>query len=111
GAQPPAQRERQRARAPGGPAGRHGAEPPLRMSADRYDAIVLGDGLGALVATATLATGKARVLWVPHERQTWSFPAGGHRFPVEDGPFIGMGMDAVFPALADATGVHLSEAA
>lgn len=78
---------------------------------DRYDAIVVGDGIGALVAVATLGTAKVHVLWVPHERQTWSFPAGGHRFPVEDGPFIGMGMDAVFPALADATGVHLSEAA
>ena len=77
--------------------------------ANDFDFIVLGDGIGALVAAATLATAKARVLWVAHERQTWSFPAGGHRFPVEDGPFVGLGMDAVFPTLADATGVHLSE--
>ncbi|HVO31552.1 MAG TPA: hypothetical protein VMV18_12485 [bacterium] len=79
------------------------------MARDRFDAIVLGDGVGALVAAATMATAKARVLWVPHERQTWSFPAGNHRFPVEDGPFVGLGMDAVFPTLAEATGVHLSE--
>lgn len=79
------------------------------MASDRFDAIVLGDGIGALVAAATLATAKARVLWVPHERQTWSFPAGGHRFPVEDGPFVGLGMDAVFPTLADATGVTLQD--
>lgn len=78
---------------------------------DRYDAIVLGDGIGALVAAATLATGKARVLWVPHERQTWSFPAGGHRFPVEDGPFIGLGLEGAFPTLAEATGIHISESA
>lgn len=81
------------------------------MAGDKYDAIVLGDGIAALVAAATLGTAKARVLWVPHERQTWSFPAGGHRFPVEDGPFVGLGLDAAFPTLADASGVHLSEAA
>lgn len=79
------------------------------MASDRFDAIVLGDGVGALVAAATLATAKARVLWVPHERQTWSFPAGGHRFPVEDGPFVGLGMDAIFPTLAEATGVTLQD--
>lgn len=77
--------------------------------ANEFDCIVVGDGIGALVASATLATGKLRVLWVAHERQTWSFPAGGHRFPVEDGPFVGLGMDAVFPTLAEATGVHLTE--
>src|SRR5579859_2853937 len=77
---------------------------------EQYDAIVLGDGIGAMVAAATLGSAKKRVLWVPHERQTWSFPAGGHRFPVEDGPFVGLSMEAVFPALADATGLHLSEA-
>lgn len=76
---------------------------------NEFDCIVVGDGIGALVASATLATGKSRVLWIAHERQTWSFPAGGHRFPVEDGPFVGLGMDAVFPTLAEATGVHLSE--
>lgn len=79
------------------------------MASNEFDCIVVGDGIGALVAAATLATGKAKVLWVAHERQTWSFPAGGHRFPVEDGPFVGLGMDAVFPTLAEATGVHLSE--
>lgn len=79
------------------------------MANNEFDCIVLGDGIGALVASATLATAKLRVLWVAHERQTWSFPAGGHRFPVEDGPFVGLGMDAVFPTLAEATGVHLSE--
>lgn len=79
------------------------------MARNDFEFIVIGDGIGALVAAATLATTKARVLWVAHERQTWSFPAGGHRFPVEDGPFVGLGMDAVFPTLAEATGVHLSE--
>ncbi len=76
------------------------------MSGTKWDAIVIGDGVGALVAAATLATMKARVLWVPHERQTWSFPAGAHRFPVEDGPFVGLAMHSVFPMLADATGIH-----
>ena len=79
------------------------------MASNQFDCIVIGDGIGALVAAATLATAKSHVLWVAHERQTWSFPAGGHRFPVEDGPFVGLGMDAVFPTLAEATGVHLSE--
>ncbi len=76
---------------------------------DRFDAIVLGDGLGPLVSAATLATARRRVAWIPHERPSWWFSAGGRPFPVEDGPVVGSVDDDSIRGLAHATGIPWSE--
>lgn len=77
---------------------------------DQYDVIVIGDSVGALVAATTAANDRARTLWIPHERRTWSVHSGGYNFPVEEGLVTGMAPGGAFAMLCEGTGLHPSEA-
>lgn len=77
---------------------------------DEYDVIVIGDSLGALVAATTAANDRARTLWVPHERRTWSVHSGGYNFPIEEGLVTGIAPGGAFTLLCEGTGLHPSEA-